>query len=750
MANRITTLFDLDSKGFDDGLKKLRRSVGEAEGVMGKLRVAGSGVANLLKVNIASAAAAGGVALAVFAAKAVAEFEAVALAAGKFADATGIAVEDASRWIEVAGDVGVSGDAIQGAMAKMAKAIAIGGKEFDKLGLAVVRFADGSVDASSTFVNALSQIEAITDPTQKALAATKLFGKGYAEIAELTGMRADELRAKLAAVGDAQVIDKTELEKARKFRERMDDLGDSFGAVQMELGERLVPALIDVADATLSVVEVVSDVDDAMESVSGSGVLDNLTAGFRGLAEVLSSYKSDSLEEGLLRLADGAITAGLGWIPILGGYAEDLIPTIKFVDTATSELAETQAHAADLAEYYQIRMQGISEETIAAQQALEDYSAALKGETAFLDVVDQMGDLSIAAEDASTSFNDQRRDLNKTKQSVIDYAASVGDIPPESVTKILALLDEGKFRAAADALAALAKPRSTTLSIPASIAWRNDKRAGLTADHAERNAVGDAAKAGQDLANQIADAFKKGASKGGGGGGGGGGGSTVRTPAEVMADWDAVVANLVELGEWDAAQYRAYLQDRLGQYVKYSDDYMRVAGELRALDEADAAKAKQAIEDAAKAKADQIAQEQAKVDAMYELGEISRDDYRAQLADRLKSTEKYSSDYMRIIREIAGIDKEVGAEKKAAEDEAAKAEQDRLDAEKKASEDAKRAAEEAQRAQDDALNRAAMQSIVAANIGGATYATINTAADPNAVINAIQQYERRNGPGWRA
>ena len=71
-------------------------------------------------------------------------------------------------------------------------------------------------------------------------------------------------------------------------------------------------------------------------------------------------------------------------------------------------------------------------------------------------------------------------------------------------------------------------------------------------------------------------------------------------------------------------------------------------------------------------------------------------------------------------------------------------------AEQKASEDAKRAAEEAQRAQDDALNRAAMQSIVAANIGGATYATINTAADPNAVINAIQQYERRNGPGWRA
>jgi hypothetical protein len=217
-----------------------------------------------------------------------------------------------------------------------------------------------------------------------------------------------------------------------------------------------------------------------------------------------------------------------------------------------------------------------------------------------------------------------------------------------------------------------------------------------------------------------------------------------------MADWDAVVANLVELGEWDAVQYRAYLQDRLGQYAKYSDDYMRVAGELRALDEADAAKAKQAVEDEAKAKADQIAQEQAKVDAMYELGEISRADYRAQLEDRLRSTEKYSSDYMRLIREIAGIDKDVAAEKKAAEDAAAKAEQDRLDAEKKASEDAKRAAEEAQRAQDDALNRAAMQSIVAANIGGATYATINTAADPNAVINAIQQYERRNGPGWRA
>lgn len=126
MAIRIPIITDLQDKGIRDAKKAFgdfKTSVANAEGGMGKFK-AGSKVAlDAVKANAGNLAIAGGAALAGFAAKAITAFQDIALASGKFADATGLAVEDASRYLEVAGDLSIPVDAVEGAIGRLNKTI---------------------------------------------------------------------------------------------------------------------------------------------------------------------------------------------------------------------------------------------------------------------------------------------------------------------------------------------------------------------------------------------------------------------------------------------------------------------------------------------------------------------------------------------------------------------------------------------------------------------------------------------------
>ena len=126
-------------------------------------------------------------------------------------------------------------------------------------------------------------------------------------------------------------------------------------------------------------------------------------------------------------------------------------------------------------------------------------------------------------------------------------------------------------------------------------------------------------------------------------------------------------------------------------------------------------------------------------DNKYELGVINDAEYRKILAARLKEEYKYSDEYTAIALKIKGIDDKT-AKDKAAKDKAA---HDRAE---KAKKDREEAAAQARRLADEEMQRQANRAIVNADILGASYANIYTSADPNAVVNAIQQWQRRNGP----
>jgi len=249
MAIRIPIITDLQDKGIRDAKKAFgdfKIAVNNAEGGLGKFK-AGSKVAfDAVKANAGNLAMAGGAALVAFAAQGIKAFQDLALNAGKFADATGLAVEDASRYMEVAGDLAIPVDAVEGAIGRLNKTIGADPDKVRDLGVDLVYLADGSVDVNETFLNTIDRLKKIKDPAEKAKVAAQLLGKGWQSMSELINLGADDLRKSLKDVSGAQVIDADELKKAKEFRDTMDDFGDKAKELSIALGQFLIPIFTDI------------------------------------------------------------------------------------------------------------------------------------------------------------------------------------------------------------------------------------------------------------------------------------------------------------------------------------------------------------------------------------------------------------------------------------------------------------------------------------------------------------------------
>jgi hypothetical protein len=243
----LTEFSDSGIKAAKAAFGNFKTAVGDAQGGMGKFK-AGSKVAlDAVAANAASFAVAGGVALAKFAMDGVQAFQKLALGAEKFATSTGLAIEDASRYMEVAGDIGIPIDAVEGAIGRLNKTIGADPDKVRELGVDLVYLADGSLDVNATFLNTIERIKGIKDPAEKAKVAAQLLGKGWQSMSTLIEMGADDLNAALGKVSDTKVISAEELKKAKEFRDTMDDLNDAMEDLKLSLGQSLVPMLTDIA-----------------------------------------------------------------------------------------------------------------------------------------------------------------------------------------------------------------------------------------------------------------------------------------------------------------------------------------------------------------------------------------------------------------------------------------------------------------------------------------------------------------------
>lgn len=258
----LTEFSDAGIKAAKAAFQNFKTSVADAQGGMAKFKAGSTAALDAVKANATTFAIAAGAAVGKFAIKAIGDFQDLALAAGKFADATGLAVEDASKYMEAAGDIGVPVDALQGAIGRLNRTIGADPDKVRDLGVDLVYLKDGSLDVNETFLNTIQRLKDIKDPAVKAKVATELLGKGWQGMSELIAMGADDLRKSLASVDDSKIIDKEEVNKAKNYRQAMDDLRDSFEKVAINLGERLIPKVAEL-------LELLAKLPDALRGAGG-------------------------------------------------------------------------------------------------------------------------------------------------------------------------------------------------------------------------------------------------------------------------------------------------------------------------------------------------------------------------------------------------------------------------------------------------------------------------------------------------
>lgn len=425
MAITIPIISEFSDKGIASaqaGFNNLKSKISEADGAMGKMKAGFGAAGDYIKANAASIATAAGGAIATFAIKAIGDFQDLALEVDKFSNVTAIAAEESSRWIEVAGDLGIEASAVEGAINKMNKSLSSSRDEYDKLGIEIARTKDGTIDANETFIRTVDAIGKIKDPAARAAAATKLLGKSWTEVSELVEMGAGSLRSALESVSGAKLIDEAEIQRAKDFRAAQDALKDAFESVAIAVGQELVPMITDLLESLAPLAEKAGWLSRAWKVGFGSmtGNVKMLQDGMTGGASSLDT----SINE---------VTASF-W-----NQQEQMYRTryeaLKLTD-AFSGLDEAYAE-----------LKGNIDERAAWRNLQDDLDRA--GEAAMTAFKEKTPEALRASQDA----------LDRTRLAAAEYIMKLDGIPEKKKTDIIAGLDQANLADIERTLAYLARPR---------------------------------------------------------------------------------------------------------------------------------------------------------------------------------------------------------------------------------------------------------------------------------------------------
>ena len=335
MAITIPVLTEFSDKGLKSAkaaFANFKTDVSNATGAMGKFKAGSNAALSAVKANAGNFAMAAGAALVGFAAKSVGAFQDLAISSGKFADATGLSVEEASRFIEVGGDIGIEAGTIEASIGKMNKVLGATPKVFQELGVEIAKTGTGATDVNQTFLNVIDRLNAIKDPAQRAAAASQLLGKGWQSMAELIALGSDELSKSLSQVSDSKVIDEGELKRARDFRAALDTMNDKVQDLSLALGEELIPSLIVAAESAVALGNALTFEIGGVSSSSGAlgnlGKLwDKVTGSTEAAQVALSTFgrrqtdvRSDMtrLNEAIEDQEDGVAKLTTEWQTLLG------------------------------------------------------------------------------------------------------------------------------------------------------------------------------------------------------------------------------------------------------------------------------------------------------------------------------------------------------------------------------------------------------------------------------------------------
>jgi hypothetical protein len=482
---RVTIFIETKVDSAKGGLAALKQDIAAAEGGIGKLKTAAGGIGSMLTSALTSPAGLAGVgtAIAGVAVKSVAAFQDLGLAVGKVRDATGLAAEDASRWIEVANDAGVSTDTFSSAVGRLEKNLGTNADAMAAWGVAVVTAADGTVDMNATLLNAFDVLSKIEDPTKRAAAGTAIFGKSWAQMSELVVKGSDGLTKALAAVGDAKVLGDDDVETSRELRDAMDALSDAGEALAITLGKNLAPAVTDLVGSLTPLLEAFGALSDI--KIDGKSLL--FTGGITGLVDAVST------------------TADLkGNLDLTAGSMEDVGAAAGPAADATKSLAKAnkvlEARTRDAIKALQDQADQLAEQAGAFTTAADDQVAYNEALTDFNKIAKDSKASSAEVRDAAVEaakghqalyesllladgqlatttgkLDAQNQSLLQSaatakgpaRQAILDYIGAVNGIPPEKLTDIKAAIAAGDLETAERLLNEASRSREAAITADA-------------------------------------------------------------------------------------------------------------------------------------------------------------------------------------------------------------------------------------------------------------------------------------------
>ena len=282
-------------------LASFKANVGEAEGAMGKVKAAGSSAFQTISDNAGAAAAGAGAAIGAFVVKAVGHFEELALSAEDFSTAAGTSVEDASRWIKISDDLGVSADTVQGAMQRLNREAATG---------KLAGFGIDAQNANDRLIDTLTYLSNIPNEADRSQAAFQIFGKqGTSALAPLLANVGD-LKQRLADVSGGQLITDAQVGKAKDLRDATAQLSDDWDSFMLDVGSSVAPfvtALARIGDAADKVFAAKPQDGSLWSLVNGSAARDLAGKALSSLGDLIGvSGDAKSAQDNMAGSVDAA------------------------------------------------------------------------------------------------------------------------------------------------------------------------------------------------------------------------------------------------------------------------------------------------------------------------------------------------------------------------------------------------------------------------------------------------------------
>ena len=457
---RVTIFIETKVDNAKSQLGGFKQSIADAEGATGKFKAAASGLGGIVSSAASSllspaGLAAGAAAVGTAAIKAVKGFEELGLTIGKVSAATGLSAEEASRWVEVADDAGVSSDAFTKSVGFMEKALGKNADAFDAWGVQVAKNADGTVNLNQTLLNAMDAVNAISDPLKKQAAGAAIFGKSWKDMAELIARGSGTLKENLAAVQDSKVFSSKDISTARDVRDGFDAVSDAVQGLSLTMGRELAPAVAKIAVKLGDLITkagpafktlgdgLAESVDEVGPLIEGLGELVDLMGQLHGVKFDLGipNAKDFTPFAGALTQAGEAIDAvSKSWKNMHDAQLEGSVNTEqlsrKQTDLAgtTTDVGDATDDAADALDLYNRQQKAANDVTEAFTHLEDSYIKSIQGQVDALkdlaDTLDKQSDAAVSAADDQIAFNDAMDDFTKKAK---DHKSSTNDIRDSAI-----------------------------------------------------------------------------------------------------------------------------------------------------------------------------------------------------------------------------------------------------------------------------------------------------------------------------